>query len=93
MTKRELVEALDRFPDDAIVCLSTLLLHATDEGDKGETYKVVLDQPIQGIAFHEEDRELRFVVVTKTYADAAPMSAFGVSSVDFLTKRQGDSST
>lgn len=81
MTKKELIESLSDLPDNADICLSTFML-ATTEDDEG--YNVILDQPIGGIAYHEDDNEIRFVVVAEKYKDAYSLAAFGVAKVEKL---------
>lgn len=75
MTKKDLLEHLKDIPEDATVCLSTLML-LTEEPE--EAYECVFDYPISGIAFNESDNELRLAVKTKKIKDAYHLAAFGV---------------
>ena len=85
MKKKDLLDALKDLPDDASVCLSKMML-LTDKGGvdgdepKGQEFEIemITDAPFHGIAYNEEENEIRLVFSEKTYSDAAYLGSFGV---------------
>ncbi|MDX1471517.1 MAG: hypothetical protein R3213_08475 [Flavobacteriaceae bacterium] len=82
MTKQELISYLSdsEIADDAQVCLSSILLHTSEDGD----FEVIFDYPVAGIAYHPEDNEIRFVVSSETYGEAYQLAQFGVEKVELV---------
>lgn len=61
MKVKELIQTLSEYPGEASVELGRLIAIKTEDG-KDSAYDVILDFPIIGIAYHDQDNDVRLLV-------------------------------